>query len=165
MCEGQILSVTKFDDRLVIYVDGDACPVKDEVFRVAGRHKLLTRVVANTWLRLPSSPLIELSVVTEGLDAADNWIVENISIGDIAITSDIPLAARCLEKDATVLNPNGKPFNQSNIGSALATRELMASLRDRGEIRGHNPAFSKQDRVHFLDALEKAIQFATRRSG
>jgi len=159
------VSISKLEDALVIYVDGDACPVKDEVFRVAGRHKLLTRVAANTWLRLPTSPLIELSVVTEGLDAADDWIVENISIGDIVVTSDILLAARCLEKEATVLNPNGKPFNQNNIGSALANRELMASLRDRGEIRGHNPTFSKQDRVHFLNALEKAVQFATSRSG
>lgn len=150
------------DELLIVYVDGDACPVKDEVYRVAGRHNLLTRVVCNSWLRLPQSPLIALEVVSEGLDAADNWIVEHIVSGDIAITADIPLAARCLEKGATVLGPTGRPFSEQNIGSALATRDLMADLRDRGEIRGTNPSFTKQDRIRFLDALENAMQAARR---
>lgn len=153
------------DDLLIVYVDGDACPVKDEVYRVTGRHRLLTRVVTNSWLRLPESPLIELQVVAEGLDAADNWIVEHIRHGDIAITADIPLAARCLEKGAVVLDPSGKPFTADNIGSALATRELMADLRDRGEIRGNNPSFTKQDRIRFLDALENTVQAARRGAG
>lgn len=153
------------DDLLVVYVDGDACPVKDEIFRVAGRHNLKTLVVCNSWMRLPVSPLIELVIVAEGLDAADDWIVEHISPGDIAITADIPLAARCLEKQAVVLGPTGKPFSEQNIGSALATRELMADLRDRGEIRGANPAFSKQDRIRFLDVLENKIQSARRAAG
>jgi len=159
------VSDTARNNLLVIYVDGDACPVKDEVYRVAGRHKLLTRVVTNSWLRLPESPLIELSVVSEGLDAADDWIVEHISAGDIAITADIPLAARCLAKGAVVLGPNGKPFDAGNIGPALVTREIMSDLRDRGEVQTYNPAFSKQDRVRFLDALEKAVQFAKRNPG
>jgi uncharacterized protein YaiI (UPF0178 family) len=109
--------------------------------------------------------LIVLEVVAEGLDAADNWIVENIGAGDIAITADIPLAARCLEKGATVMGPTGKPFSEQNIGTALATRDLMADLRDRGEIRGTNPSFTKQDRIRFLDALENAVQSARRAAG
>jgi len=99
------VSEAQRDDLLIVYVDGDACPVKDEVYRVAGRHNLLTRVVCNSWLRLPQSPLIALEVVAEGLDAADNWIVENIGAGDIAITADIPLAARCLRPRNS--RPNG----------------------------------------------------------
>ncbi len=150
---------------LIVYVDGDACPVKDEVFRVAGRHNLKTRVVSNSWMRLPESPLIERIVVAEGLDAADDWIAENIAPGDIAITADIPLAGRCLEKGAAVLGPTGKPFTEQNIGAALATRSLMADLRDRGEIRGTNPAFTKQDRIRFLDAMENAVQTARRAAG
>ena len=153
------------DDFLIIYVDGDACPVKDEIYRVAGRHRLLSRVVTNTWLRLPESTLIELQVVSEGLDAADDWIVDHIAPGDIAVTADIPLAARCLEKGAVVLGPSGKPFNADNIGGALATRDLMADLRDCGEIRGNNPSFTKQDRIRFLNALENSIQAARRAAG
>jgi len=153
------------DNLLIVYVDGDACPVKDEVYRVAGRHRLLTRVVSNSWLRLPASPLIELEVVADGLDAADDWIVKKIEPGDIAVAADIPLAARCLEKGAVVLRPSGKPFTVDNIGSALATRDLMADLRDRGEIRGNNPSFTKQDRIHFLNALENAVQMARRTVG
>lgn len=159
------MSEVQRDDLLIVYVDGDACPVKDEVYRVAGRHNLLTRVVCNSWLRLPQSSLIVLEVVAEGLDAADNWIVENIGAGDIAITADIPLAARCLEKGATVMGPTGKPFSEQNIGTALATRDLMSDLRDRGEIRGNNPSFTKQDRIRFLDALENAVQSARRAAG
>ena len=158
---GRVSKVAR-DDLLVIYVDGDACPAKDEVYRVAGRHQLLTRVVTNSWLRLPESPLIELCIVAEGLDAADDWIVAHIAADDIAITADIPLAARCLEKGAVVLGPNGKPFDDGNIGAALATREIMSDLRDRGEIRGNNPSFTKQDRIRFLDALEKTVQTARR---
>ena len=131
------------NDLLILYVDGDACPVKDEVYRVAGRHQLLTRIVCNNWLRVPTTKLIELTVVPEGVDAADNWIVEHIIARDIAITADIPLAARCLAKGAFVLGPNGKQFSEHNIGSALATRALMADLRERGRIHGNNPAFSK----------------------
>ena len=153
------------DPLLTIYVDGDACPVKEEVYRVGGRHNLMTRVVSNSWLRLPQSTLIELQVVAEGLDAADDWIVAHVAPGDIVVTADIPLAARCLEQQAVVLGPTGKPFSEQNIGAALATRDLMADLRDRGEIRGHNSAFSKQDRIRFLDALERTVQAARRAGG
>ena len=161
------VGVSEFDrdNLLIVYVDGDACPVKDEVYRVAGRHRLLTRVVSNSWLRLPASPLIELQVVADGLDAADDWIVKKIEPGDIAVSADIPLAARCLAKGAVVLRPSGKPFTVDNIGSALATRDLMADLRDRGEIMGNNPSFTKQDRIHFLNALENAVQAARRTVG
>ena len=161
---GRVSKVAR-DDPLIIYVDGDACPVKDEVYRVAGRHQLLTRIVTNSWLRLPQSPLIELCVVAESLDAADDWIVAHIAANDIAITADIPLAARCLEKGAVVLGPNGKSFDDGNIGAALATREIMSDLRDRGEIRGNNPSFTKQDRVRFLDTLERVVQIAKRNPG
>ena len=142
-----------------IYVDGDACPVKDEVVRVAERHGLTVHLVSNQWLRGPDTPLVRRVVVTtEGLDAADNWIVDHVGTQDIVVTADIPLAARCLEKGARVLGPTGKPFKENGIGMALAMRELMATLRDSGEIRGGGPAFGKQDRSRFLQALEQAVQ-------
>ncbi len=141
-----------------IYVDADACPVKDEIMRVAGRHDVIAHIVSNTWMRLPDSPLIHRVVVDEGPDAADDWIAERIGAGDIAITTDIPLAARCLEKKAYVLAPTGKPFTEDGIGTALSMRDLMSHLRDTGEIRGGGPAFSKRDRTRFLDALEAAVR-------
>ena len=144
---------------LEIYVDGDACPVKDEVLRVAVRHGLRVHMVANTWLRAGGTdPTISRVVVGGGLDAADDWIADHIGAGDIAVTADIPLAARCLEKGARVVGPTGKPFTESGIGNALAMRELMAHLRDTGEISGAGPAFSRQDRSRFLEAMENAVQ-------
>ena len=148
-----------------IYVDADACPVKDEVLRVAGRHGLVTHMVSNSWFRLPESPLIERVVVSGDLDAADDWIAERAGAGDIVVTADIPLAARCLRNRATVLGHSGKPFTDANIGTVLATRDLMAHLRDTGEVSGSNPAFTKQDRIRFLDALEKAVRQARRATG
>jgi uncharacterized protein YaiI (UPF0178 family) len=148
---------------LEIYVDGDACPVKGEVLRVAERHGLVVHLVSNRWLRVADSPLVRRVVVGDGFDAADNWIAEHIGTGDIAVTSDIPLAARCLEKGANVLGPTGKPFDSQGIGMALAMRELMAQLRDSGEVKGGGPMFSKQDRSRFLGALENLVQ-AIRRS-
>lgn len=148
-----------------LYVDADACPVKDEVLRVAGRHGLRVRMVSNAWFRLPESPLVERVVVSGDLDAADDWIVSRIAPGDIAVTADIPLAARCLKTGAAVLGPTGRPFTEANIGQAVASRDLMAHLRDTGEIRGSNPAFTKQDRIRFLDALEKAARQARRPRG
>jgi uncharacterized protein len=145
-----------------IYIDGDACPVKAEALRVAERHGLMLHLVSNQWLRGPENPLVRRVVVTEGFDAADNWIVEHAGPGDIVITSDIPLAARCLEQGARVLGPTGKPFTENGIGMALAMRELMSTLRDSGEIRGGGPAFGKQDRSRFLQALEQAVQDAKR---
>jgi uncharacterized protein YaiI (UPF0178 family) len=146
-----------------IYVDADACPVKDEVLRVAARHGLTIHIVGNTWLRMAESPLINHVVVAEGPDAADDWIADNIGAGDIAVTADIPLAARCLEAGAVALNHSGKPFTADNIGMALSMRELKSQLRETGEIRDHGPAFSKNDRSKFLQALEAAVQAAKRR--
>lgn len=146
-----------------IFVDGDACPVKDEVLRVATRHGLRVHFVGNTWLRAGGdNPLINRVVVAEGLDAADDWIAEHITAADIAVTADIPLAARCLKAGARVIGHTGEPFTDAGIGNALAMRELMAHLRDTGEVRGGGPAFSGRDRSRFLQALENAVQAACR---
>lgn len=147
-----------------IYVDADACPVKDEVLRVAARHGVAVHYVSNQWMRLPEGPLVNRVVVDAGFDAADDWIAEHAVAGDIAITADIPLAARCLEAGAAALDHKGKPFTRDNIGAALAMRELKSHLRETGEISGHNPGFTRQDRSNFLQALEAAVQ-AARRAG
>ncbi len=141
-----------------IYIDADACPVKDEVLRVALRHGLRVHVVGNAWMRMPESPLVACVVVAEGPDAADDWIAERIGRGDIAVTADIPLAARCLAKGAAALGPGGKPFTADNIGMALSMRDLKAGLREAGAIRDTGPSFTKQDRSRFLQALEAAVQ-------
>ena len=141
-----------------IFIDADACPVKEEVYRVAGRHRLLTYVVSNSWMRVPDSPLIEQIVVTDGFDAADDWIVENVRRRDVVITSDIPLADRALQKSALVLGPTGKAFTGQSIGMAVAMRELNTHLRQTGEISGYNAAFSKKDRSRFLNILENTLQ-------
>ncbi len=148
---------------LEIYVDADGCPVKDEVYRVALRYQLRVWVVANAWLRVPDSPLVTRVAVSEGLDRADDWIVEQIGAGDIAVTADVPLADRCIKRGARVIGPNGKPFTEELMGDVLATRNLMTALREAGEIRGGGRPFSKQDRSRFLGALDAAIQ-AIRRS-
>jgi len=141
-----------------IYVDADACPVKDEILRVATRHGLTVYIVSNSWMRLADSPLIKRIIVEEGPDAADDWIADNIAANDIAITSDIPLASRCIKKGAKVTGPTGKPFDEGGIGMALAMRDLMGHLRDTGEIKGGGPSFSKQDRSRFLSMLENMVQ-------
>ena len=143
---------------LEIFVDADACPVKDEVMRVANRHRLPVHMVSNAWMRLDDDPLINRVIVAQGPDAADDWIAERCGAGDIVITSDIPLARRCLENGARVLRPTGKPFDTGNIGMALAMRDLTADLRDAGAIRGGGPSFSRQDRSRFLSALENTVQ-------
>jgi uncharacterized protein YaiI (UPF0178 family) len=145
-----------------IYVDGDACPVKDEVLRVAARHDWQVHVVANQWLRLPDNDKIRMIVVDDSPDAADDWIAARIGSGDIAITTDIPLADRCLKQGAAALKPTGKLFDAESIGMALAMRDLHSHLRDTGEISGGGPAFSKKDRSAFLQSLEQAIQTAKR---
>lgn len=145
-----------------IYVDADACPVKDEALRVAERHGLPIAYVSNSWMRLPDSPLVERVVVAEGPDAADDWIAERIEKGDIAITGDIPLASRCLKAGARVIGSTGKPFTGASIGMALAMRDLSAHLRETGESKGYNAAFTKQDRSRFLQALEQAVQNSLR---
>jgi uncharacterized protein YaiI (UPF0178 family) len=147
-----------------IYVDGDACPVKQEVLRVAERHRLTVHMVSNTWLRAAEHPLVKQVVVAEGADAADDWIAERIGARDIAVTADIPLAARCLKAGARVLGPTGKPFTEAGIGMALAMRDLKAQLRESGEIKGFVPGFTKRDRARFLGALEEAVQALRRLS-
>jgi len=141
-----------------IYVDADACPVKDEVVRVADRHGLAVHFVSNAWMRLPDGANVDRVVVPEGPDAADDWIASRIGNGDIAVTADIPLASRCLKAGARVLGPTGKPFTDASIGMALAMRELQQHLRETGESRGFNAAFTRADRSRFLQALEEAVQ-------
>jgi uncharacterized protein YaiI (UPF0178 family) len=142
----------------VIYVDADACPVKEEALRVADRHGLAIVYVSNAWMRLPEGANVERVVVTDGPDAADDWIAERIGPGDIAVTADIPLAARCLKAGAQVIGPTGKPFTEAGIGMALAMRDLSRHLRETGESRGFNASFTRQDRSRFLEALELAVQ-------
>ncbi len=142
---------------LNIFIDADACPVKQEVYRVAGRHGLDVTLVANSRMRIPSEPWIKLEVVTEGLDAADDWIVEHVRPHDIVVTADIPLASRCLRQGARVIGPTGKPFTEDNIGQAVATRDLLSILRDAGEITGGPPPLKKRDRSRFLQQLDEMI--------
>ena len=143
---------------LHIFVDADACPVKQEVYRVAGRFGLEVILVANSWMRVPNERRIALEVVGDGLDAADDWIVEHIQPHDIVITADIPLASRCLKEGARVLGPTGKPFTEDNIGMTVATRDLLSELREAGEITGGPPPINKRDRSRFLQQLDEMIQ-------
>lgn len=140
-----------------IYVDADACPVKQEVLRVAHRHKLMVHFVANQWLRMDSHPRVRCVVVPKGEDEADNWIAEHVAEHDIVITADTPLADRCIKTGAKVLRPNGKPFTDDNIGMSLATRDLLAHLRETTGIGSHNPPFTQKDRSRFLNALENMV--------
>ena len=141
---------------LHIFVDADACPVKQEVYRVAGRYRLDVTLVANTRMGVPAS--VSLQVVDDGFDAADDWIVEHVEFGDIVITADILLADRCLKKGARVIGTTGKPFTEDNIGNAVATRELLSELRGAGEITGGPPPIQKRDRSLFLQKLDEIIQ-------
>ncbi len=145
------------DAQTTIYVDGDACPVKDEVVRVAERFNVPVVLVSNSGFRSRRSDLVRQVIVPEEPDAADNWIADHIDEGDIAITSDIPLAARCLEKNADVLGNDGRPFAEHNIGEALAMRDLKSHLRETGDIKGYNPSFTKKDRSRFLQALDQLL--------
>jgi hypothetical protein len=147
-----------------IYVDADSCPVKEEVYRVARRCGLEVTLVSATWLRVPAEPWIRVEVVqdTGGLDAADDWIVEHVETGDIVISDDIILASRCLQKGARALNPRGKVFTPDSIGEALATRELMAGLRETGAITGGPAGFIKSDRSNFLQQLDRVIHAVKR---
>lgn len=146
-----------------IYVDADACPVKDEVLRVAARHALAVHIVGNSGFRGAAGPDVNVVVVPPDPDAADDWIAGRIGAGDIAVTADIPLAARCLEAGAAALGPTGKPFTADNIGMALSMRDLKSQLRETGAIRDGGAPFTKQDRSRFLQALEQAVQAAGRR--
>jgi len=136
-----------------IYIDADACPVKDEAIRVAARHGLKTYLVCDGGIRPSQNPLVELVIVTQGADAADDWIADHIQKTDLCITNDIPLAARCLERGALAIKPNGEPFTENGIGMALANRELMQGLRETGELTGGPRPFSKSDRSEFLNRL------------
>lgn len=148
---------------LAVFIDGDGCPVKDEVYRVAQRYELEVFLVANKWMRTPGGDWLRLVVVEDGPNAADDWIAAHVEAHDIVITGDIPLASRCIQKGARVLGLKGLPFTEDNIGGVLATRDLLADLREQGErTRGPDP-FSKQDRSRFLQALD-AMVHAIRKS-
>ena len=141
-----------------IYVDADGCPVKNEIFRVAERYQLPVVLVANKRLNLPQNSLLEMVVVTGAFDAADDWIVENSRPGDIVVTADILLADRCVKKSVRVVGPKGMEFTPDNIGSAVATRELMQELRESGEMHGGPAPMDKKARSRFLSKLDEIIQ-------
>jgi uncharacterized protein len=147
---------------LEIFVDADACPVKEEAERVATRHGLVVHIVSNGGIRPSRNPLIRNVTVAAGADAADDWIAERAGVGDIVVTADIPLASRCLAKGAAVLGPAGKPFTEDGIGMALGLRDLKKHLREVSGKESFNASFTKQDRSRFLNALENAIQAAKR---
>ncbi|MFO0967981.1 MAG: YaiI/YqxD family protein [Gemmataceae bacterium] len=145
----------------MIYVDADACPVKAEVLKVATRYDVPVRFVANTPLQLPTRPSIEM-VVRSGFGGVDDWITEQAAAGDIVITADIPLAARCLEKNARVLSPKGRAFTDNDIGDALAARGLMDELRQSGVVSGGPAPMTQQDRSRFLSRLDETIHAVRR---
>ena len=140
-----------------IFVDADACPVKSEIYRVAERYGLKVYVVANAFMAVPRSELIERVIVAEGPDAADDWIAERTTELDIVVTADIPLAGRCVRKRATVIGPTGKPFSEDSIGMALATRDLLTELRSAGATTRGPPPLTRQDLSRFLSALDLAV--------
>jgi uncharacterized protein YaiI (UPF0178 family) len=140
-----------------ILVDADACPVKEEVYRVGFRREAPVWVVSNSWLRVPAHPLVERVVVSDAFDAADDWIAGEADSKTVVITGDILLADRCLKAGATVIGPNGKPFTAASIGSAIATRAIMADLRAGGDVVGGPAPFAKADRSRFLQALDEAL--------
>ncbi|PPD43264.1 MAG: hypothetical protein CTY15_10300 [Methylocystis sp.] len=146
-----------------IYIDADACPVKEETYKVAMRYGLQTFVVSNSFMQIPRSPLIARIVVGAGADVADDWIAEQVAAGDVVVTNDIPLAARALEKGAHAIAPHGRPFTQDSIGLALAQRSLMEHIRSTGEITGGPPPFSAKNRAQFLQALDQAVAREMRR--
>lgn len=145
-----------------IFVDADACPVKEEVYRVGQRYDIEVVLVSNAWLRTPREGRVEFVLVGGELDAADAWIIEHVTENDIVVSADIPLAAACLEKGARVTGPRGRPFTEQSIGDALATRELMSQLREMGEMTGGPPPFDKRDRSKFLQTLDQMIHAVRR---
>jgi uncharacterized protein YaiI (UPF0178 family) len=146
---------------LTLYIDADACPVKEEAYRVAARYKMAVKVVANATQRVPTDPLVEL-VVRAGFGAADDWIADQAGAGDIVVTADIPLAARAIAKRAAVLDPKGRVFTENDIGAALATRDLMDELRQRGEATGGPAPMTPKDRSRFLSKLDELVNAARR---
>ncbi|MEW6615625.1 MAG: YaiI/YqxD family protein [Thermodesulfobacteriota bacterium] len=148
---------------LHIFVDADACPVKQEVYRVASRYRLDVTLVTNSWMQVPNERWIALEVVEDGLDAADDWIVDHVQTNDIVVTADILLASRCLEEGARVIGTTGKPFTENNIGEAVAIRNLLSELRSAGEITSRPPPLKKRDRSRFLHQLDNVIQSIRRK--
>ena len=146
-----------------IYVDADACPVKEEIYRVAARHRIAVSVVAGNFIRVPQDPQIERIAAGSAMDAADDWIAERAGQGDIVVTADIPLASRCVKAGAEVIAPNGKPFTEQSIGMTLAVRNLMTDLRSSGEVTGGPKSFAPRDRSAFLSALDQTIRRIQRR--
>lgn len=146
----------------MIYVDADACPVKDEVLRVAGRRNLTVTFVANSGLRPSRDPMIRTVIVPQGADLADDWIVEHATAADIVITADVPLASRCVALRAVVLSPTGRAFTPDSVGMALAVRNLNQQLRESGESKGYNKEFGAKDRAAFVSAFAQAIDQALR---
>jgi len=140
-----------------ILVDADACPVKEEIYKVAYRHEVPVTIVSNSFLRVPDHPLIDREVVSDSFDAADDWIAERAGAHTVVITADILLADRCIKAGASVIGPNGKPFTANSIGGAVATRAIMADLRAGGDAIGGPPPFSKADRSRFLSALDEVL--------
>ena len=150
---------------LHIYVDADACPVKNEIYRVAERYGLPVSLVSASSMWIPSAPNLTLEVVDQGFDAADDWIVAHVGRGDIVITADIPLAARCLERGAYALGPTGRPFTEANIGDAMATRNLLSEVRGAGLDSSGPPPFEARDRARFLQALDQTVHTLRRVKG
>ncbi len=150
---------------IAIFVDGDACPVKDEVYVVATRYGLPVALVANAPMHVPAGFGVQLIVVDEGPDAADDWIAEHVQAGDVVVTADIPLAARCLAKQAAVIGTDGRPFTEDSIGGALATRALKSDLRGAGVMTGGPRALSAKDRSRFAEKLDELVQRSLRASG
>jgi uncharacterized protein YaiI (UPF0178 family) len=140
-----------------IYIDADACPVKEETYKVANRYGLQTFVISNSFIQIPASPLIARVIVNAGPDAADDWIVDHVAAGDVVVTSDIPLAAHVLAKEAQAIAPYGRAFTEESIGLALAQRSLMEHIRSTGETTGGPPPFSPKERSRFLQALDQAV--------
>ena len=149
---------------LRIFIDADACPVKDEVYKVAGRYQLKTYVVSNSFIQIPRSTLIERRIVDAGPDVADDWIAEEVRPGDIVVTNDIPLADRVLKAGAAAIAPNGRPFTADSIGQALAQRSIMEHIRSTGEITGGPRPFDRTDRSRFLQALDEAVNRERRKA-
>ena len=148
-----------------LFIDADGCPVKEETYRVARRYQLEVTLVSNAWMRVPGAPWLRQVVVPEGLDAADDWIVEHVRENDIVISDDIPLASRSVKKGALVISPRGRVHTEDSIGDALASRDLMAQLRDLGAMTGGPAPYEKRDRSRFLERLDALVQSARRKTG
>jgi uncharacterized protein YaiI (UPF0178 family) len=147
---------------LTLFIDADACPVKDECYRVAARHRAQVRLVSNRMIAAPRDPQIERVVVAEGLDKADDWIAERAAPGSVVVTADIPLADRCVKAGALVVSPKGTIIDEGSIGMALASRNLMTDLRESGQQTGGPAPFAQRDRSRFLQSLESAMRRASR---